>query len=188
MRRQTLFGGLDPAWAGHVRLDPNDLPARVAVIGDAAPGSVSPVATVGADAVTIARVANGPALKVPVKSYQAVLLADNASADGNAGIVLFHENEELNVPLCIANDRAGLEEDWHAWGEALDRPLVHAEADGQVRAADSRLGALSVSRPRARRANTFFAARRPAFLTKRGLGDPDCIRIHPREAEIIARD
>ena len=189
MRRQTLFGGLDPAWhAGPVRLDPNDLPVRVAVSGDAAPGNVSPVATIGADAVTIARAANGPFLKVPVKSYEAVLLADNASAQGGAGVVLFHENEELNVPLCIANDGADLEEDWHAWGDVLDRPLVYAQTDGRMHAAESRLGALTVSRPRARRANTFFEARRPAFLTKREMGDPDCIRIHAREAEIIARD
>ena len=189
MRRQTLFGGLDPAWnAGHVRLDPKDLPARVAVGGDAVPGDLSPAATIGTDAVTIARAANGPSLKVPVQSYQAVLLADNASGDGSAGVVLFHENGDLNVPLCIANDCADLEDDWQAWGEALDRPLVYAQADGQVRSAESRLGALTVSRPRARRANTFFAARRPAFLTSRAMGDPDCIRIHAREAEIIARD
>lgn len=136
----------------------------------------------------LSQAANGPVLSVPVRSYEAVLLAANAAGDGKAGIVLFHQNEDLSVPLCIANDFDTLREDWQLWGETLDKPLARA-TDVRVPANQaSRLGALQVYRPRARRANSFFAARRPAFLTRRQIGNPECIRILPREVEIIARD
>ncbi|MFN0262608.1 DUF6101 family protein [Tepidamorphus sp. 3E244] len=189
MRRQTLFSGLDPAWSAEdIRLDPTQLPARIAANGEAVPGRRSPVAVIDNDSVTLAQAANGPFLKVPLKSYQSVLLADNASGDGKPGIVLFHENSEFNVPLCIANDADELQDAWQAWGEALGRPLARDGEDAGSRRPTAQLGGLTVSRPRARRANTFFAARRPKFLAKRDLGSAENIRIHAPEAEIIARD
>ncbi len=186
MRRQTRFGGLDPAWmAASVRLDPNVLPARIAANCD-----TQPVAVIEPKSVTLAPNAGGPFLQVPVGSYEGVVLAECASPGAGAGLVLMHDRADLSVPLCVANEQAGLdadlEADWHAWGDTLDKPLLFAEADGAVHAANGRLGALAVSRPRPRRANAFFAARRPAFLARRALGDMARVRVFQGEREIIA--
>ncbi|MCC0015896.1 MAG: hypothetical protein H6878_06260 [Rhodobiaceae bacterium] len=188
MRRQTLFGGLDPAWvAGAVRLDPNELPARIAAQGDSEPGAASPVAVLDRTSVTIARSARGPFLKVPVASYAGVVLAASAAPGAGAGLVLYHETADFCVPLNVANEGDELEADWRTWGETLSRPLFFAEPDGELHEVGGRLGSLKVGFPRARRANSFFAARRPAFLAGRHVGSAECIRIHPVEAEIIAR-
>lgn len=181
MRRQTLFSGLDPAWAaGDLRLDPKDLPARIAVTGDAGcPGTRAPTAVIDHNAVILSQAANGPVLSVPVRSYEAVLLAANAAGDGKAGIVLFHQNEDLSVPLCIANDFDTLREDWQLWGETLDKPLARAtdvRVPGQPGIAPGRLAGLPAAR-----------APRQQLLRGPAAGLPDQApdrqpRMHPHPA------
>ena len=182
MRRQTRFGGLDPAWAAaSVRLDPDGLPARIAACGGA-----QPVAVIEPDAVTLARRAGGPFLRVPVGSYAGIVLATRAAPGAGAGLVLMHDTPDFCVPLCVANETADLEADWRAWGERLDQQLLFAEADGALHPAEAPLGPLSVSRPRPRRANAFFAQRRPAFLSRRATGDMGRMHVLCGTREIIA--
>lgn len=192
MRRQTAGTREVPEGTGrHVRLDPFDLPARVAFAGPARAGAAVHTVVIDREAVMIHRTSTTGLplyISVPVSSYRGVLLSAREE-DGAARVVLrlLHANGDLGVPLLEADDADDVIADWRAWGSALGRPLLIEDAEGQVREPFSRLGAVLVKPVKARRVNTFFAERRPRFLCARRVGGPPPGRVH-REDEIIARD
>ena len=81
-----------------------------------------------------------------------------------------HRDPALTLPLVVAGEPEDVAADWQAWGRALNLPLLVVEQDGTVSRPVERLGAVAVARPRPRRRHSFFAGRRPRFLTRRKPG------------------
>ena len=105
-----------------------------------------------------------------------------------AFVELLHRDPALTLPLVVADEPEDIAADWQAWGRALNLPLLVIGQDGSVSAAarpDRRRRRLR--RPKPRRRHSFFAGRRPRFLTRRKTG-----RGRPTERfegrEIIARN
>ncbi|MCT8970362.1 DUF6101 family protein [Microbaculum marinisediminis] len=177
-----------------VRLDPFELPARVVYKGVSRAGGHAPgqhVAIVGRDSVMIRRETNAGVplyVTVPLSAYAGVLLSVHDGPEGRiVGLTLHHRNGDLEVPLFEADNTDDVIADWQVWSRTLSRPLLIRNADGTVCEPQERLGGVIVKRPVARRANRFFAERRPKFLCQRGTGGRLSGIIY-REDEIIARD
>jgi hypothetical protein len=128
-----------------------------------------------------------PHVSVPLGAYRGVLLTSAAGPGDRVVLRLDHANEELAIPLFDSDDCDDVIADWQAWSRTLRRPLLIADLDGTLIEAQSRLGALTVEPPRARRLNAFFAERRPRFLCRRRVGGLPPGIVH-NEDEIIARD
>jgi hypothetical protein len=104
-----------------------------------------------------------------------------------ATIELLHQDRVLSVTLAHVEAPEDAAADWQAWGKALNLPLLLVSPDGRIETAADRPGALAMLRPKPRRRHSFFAGRRPRFLTRRKSGHRQAAeRIAGRE--IIARD
>jgi hypothetical protein len=119
---------------------------------------------------------------VPVHAYDGV--AVRMVPIGRAGqirviVELRHRDPALTLPLIIADEPEDVAADWQAWGRALNLPLLLIEQDGTVRMPLGRLGAVTVARAKPRRRHSFFAGRRPRFLSRRKPG-------HARAPEHVA--
>jgi hypothetical protein len=192
MRRQTA--GTAQVLEGEscfARLDPFQLPARVSYRGAARAGTAAQVAIIGADSVMIRRETGAGVplyVTVPLRAYAGVLLSVRETASGQAvALRLHHKNGDLDVPLFEAESTEDVIADWQAWARTLARPLLIQNADGEIVEPFERLGGVVVKMPAARRANRFFAERRPRFLCKRRIGGRPSGAVFD-EAEIIARD
>ena len=127
---------------------------------------------------------------VPLSSYRGV--AVRMEAAGAAGQVrvfveLLHADSTLTLPLIVGDEPEDVAADWQAWGRALNLPLLVVGQDGSVSAPLGDLGGVVTGPPRPRRRYSFFAGRRPRFLTRRKTG-----HSRPTEQltfrEIIARN
>ncbi len=150
------------------RLDPFTLPVRC-------PGTTG--FTIDRDRVVVQRLGRGgrPAttIAVPVASYAGI--AVRMSPVGTSGeirvvVELMHRDPSLTLPLIVADQPEDVAADWQAWGRALNLPLLVIEQDGTVKMPLERVGALIVGYPKPRRRHSYFAARRPRFLTRRKSG------------------
>jgi hypothetical protein len=189
--RQTEPGVL-AAGIGALRLDPAQLPARYAAPDRGADGGQRSI-DLFADRVVIRRTTSGARMKLqlPVSAYRGVVvrLSGEALAGDAVEVVMVHRDPALSVPLMAADGSDDVVADWQRWGQALGLPLLVEEADGSMREAFPRLGAvmLGTPGPRRRRRST-LKDRRPSALMRRkatkGLaGQP----VH-QEREIIARN
>ncbi len=195
MRRQTAGTAEVPRGESrHARLDPFELPARVVYHGTPRAGghaAAGQVAIIGRDSVMIRRETGAGVplyVTVPIAAYSGVLLA--VRDEPGAPLVelrLHHSNSDLDVPLFEADDTCDVIADWQSWARTLSRPLLIRDADGTITEPYERLGGVVVKPAAARRANRFFAERRPRFLCRRSVGGRLPGLVH-REAEIIARD
>lgn len=191
VRRQSTSAAKVPEDAGRsFRLDPFQLPARVDYLGATRAGTTPQTAVVSPDRVTIRRMTGAGAplyVGVPLSAYRGVLLSVRSEGGSERiSLKLHHPNDELAVPLFEADDMDDVVADWQAWGRMLARPLLIEQADGAIAEPYERLGSLVVKRPRARRANRFFAERRPRMLCSRRVGGRSSGLVH-RDDEIIAR-
>ena len=169
------------------RLDPHSLPVRGSGRGGDAQFIID-----RERAIVRVPLRAGPAmtLTVPLHAYSGV--AVRMEPRGDVGdirvyVELLHSDPSLTLTLVAADEPEDVAADWQAWGQALNLPLLVVGQDGSVSAPLDRMGALVVAMPRSRRRHSFFAGRRPRFLTRRKKGHGG-----PYEAlagrEIIARD
>ena len=111
-----------------------------------------------------------------------------ASPNGAIAIVLEHSDPALSVALYRGSEPCDVVADWQAWSSVLGLPLLLAEADGGLREAFPRIGAVRVGCPvsRRRRRST-ISKRRPAILLRRKPGrQSGAASLRPREREVIA--
>lgn len=167
-----IAGGASAGSSRAFRLDPFTLPVRhsgpsgareTAFVLDRERAIVKRLIRAG-QAVTVA---------VPVHAYDGV--AVRMVPVGRAGrirviVELRHRDPALTLPLVVADEPEDVAADWRAWGRALNLPLLLIEQDGTVKTPLGRLGALTVARGKPRRRHSFFAGRRPRFLTRRKPG------------------
>ncbi len=192
MSRQTEPGVLAAGIGASLRLDPAQLPTRYAAPDRGADGGQRSI-DLFADRVVIRRTTSGARMKLqlPVSAYRgvAVRLSEGAAETEGLEVVMVHKDPALSVPLVATHGRDDVVADWQRWGQALGLPLLVEEADGSMREAFPRLGAvmLGTPGPRRRRRST-LRDRRPSALMRRkatkGIaGQP----VHSGR-EIIARN
>lgn len=196
MRRQTASTAeVLTGESCRLRLDPFELPARATYQGASCAGtnqiSANPmVAIIGPESVMIRRETSAGVplyTTVPLTAYRGVLLS--VRDDHNTtwvSLKLHHPNADLCVPLLYSDDTCDVIADWQSWSRTLKRPLLIENAGGEISEPNVRLGGLIVKPARARRANRFFAERRPQFLCKRRVGGKMPGVVHDGD-EIIAR-
>ena len=179
--------------AGAPRLDPFSLPVRFTAADQGADAQLR-VVDLHRERVVLRRSVRGMrmALNLPVVGFRGVairLIGDPAQMPSAIAVVLEHGDPALSLPLFTANESDDVVAEWQAWGRVLGLPLLVAEADGSLREPFTRLGALRVEAPIARRRRRgAIARRRPARLLRRkATRMPDAPAVHRGEAEIIAR-
>jgi len=127
--------------------------------------------------------------RLPIESFDGVAVRmapiDN---EGNIEVVveMMHRDPGLCLPLIVADDPEDVAADWQAWGRALNLPLLVIGQDGTISEPIDRIGGISFEPTKPRRRHSFFAGRRPRFLTRRKTGRPGKIEILAGR-EIIAR-
>ena len=185
------MAGEATAGSGRVfRLDPHTLPVR----GSARDGGAAHTAFIlDRERAIVQRQRHaGPTVTqtIPLTSYRGVAVRmEPAGADGHVQIFveLLHTDPALTLPLILGEMPEDVAADWQAWGRALNLPLLVIGQDGSVSAPLGDFGGIVTSRPRPRRRHSFFAGRRPRFLTRRKTG-----HARPTEQlsfrEIIARN
>jgi len=133
------------------------------------------------------------ALDLPLAAFRGVAIRVAARASEHltaVAVVLEHGDPALSLPLCASSGSDDIVAEWQSWGRVLGLPLLIAEQDGSLREPFTRLGAVRVDAPVARRRHsTAIARRRPTRLLRRRPGlPPATLIIHRGEREIIARD
>jgi hypothetical protein len=179
-----VAGGATVGSGRAYRLDPHTLPARGSPIG----GSAAAAFVIEADRAIVRRA--GAAVAVPLAEYRGV--AVRMEPIGNDGSVrgfveLLHHDAELTLPLAINDDPNSISNDWQAWGRALHLPLLIIGQDGSVGEPLHDTGGVHMGPPKPRRRHSFFAKRRPRFLTRRKVGNLDAVRVVFGD-EIFGRD
>ncbi|MEM8877698.1 MAG: DUF6101 family protein [Pseudomonadota bacterium] len=122
-------------------------------------------------------------VRVPISSYRGIALA----LGEQSVLTLLHEVPDFCVKLAVydpLHDNENILAEGEGWAEALGCKLLIEQTDGNGAASEMQLAS---RRPRARRANSFFAARRPGFLTKRASGGSPATAPIRGAREIIAR-
>ena len=190
MRRQTEI--LEAAAPGRAKkLDPARLPLNFNSPDAAADGGQRSI-TLDADRIVMARRISDVAMKInlPLTAYRGVairILPGVAEDQDRIAVVLSHTDPGLEVALFEAEDDSEVIAEWRKWGSTLGLPLLMEALDGRSVVAETRLGDVTVSRPRPRRARSFLKNRRPRFLTRRRAGKPALVPfVHYGEREIIA--
>ena len=168
------------------RLDPHALPAAGATgAGEAF------VIERGRALLSRTLTANGPTMQVAVllTAYRGIAVRmESIGDDGEvrAFIELLHRDPALTLRLAESAVPEDLAADWQAWGRALKLPLLVVGQDGSVGEPLEHHG-LAAARAKPRRYHSYFAKRRPRFLTRRKTGEAKRMtRIAGRE--IIARN
>jgi hypothetical protein len=187
-----VAGGASAGSSRAFRLDPFALPIRyTAVIGGVSGGRASIL--LNREDVIIARPWLGGSLAsvtLPVAAYAGVAVRIVPVGDGGgigAVVELMHDEPGLSLPLVIADEPEDVAADWQAWARILNLPLLVVANDGTVVKANQRVGGLTIGVPKARRRHSYFAARRPRFLTRRKTGRRGAGEVIVAR-EIIARD
>jgi len=184
-----VTGGATAGSSRAFRLDPHTLPARSSALGGR---SVGPAFTIDSDRAVVRRSAvNGSELTttVPLSAYAGVAVRVEAN-DAAGGVCVFvellHTDPSLTLPLLVADDADDAAADWRTWGRTLGLPLLVIAPDGTVIESSQTLGGVAIRPIKPRRRYSFFAARRPRFLTRRKTGRLErMVRLAGRE--IIAR-
>ena len=126
---------------------------------------------------------------VPPSAYRGVAVRMESIGDNGevrAFIELLHRDPALTLRLAESAVPEDLAADKQAWGRALKLPLLVVGQDGSVGEPLERHG-LGAARSKPRRYHSYFAKRRPRFLTRRKPGEASRMaRIDGRE--IIARN
>jgi Family of unknown function (DUF6101) len=183
-----VTGGATVGSSRAYRLDPHTLPARSSPLGDATAAAF----IIEHDRVIVQKSLGTGLLvptSVPIKDYAGVAVRMEPIGDlGNvrAFVELLHDDPALTILLAVTDDPEEIAGDWQAWGRTLNLPLLIIGQDGSV---GMPLGAhgIAMARPKPRRRHSYFAKRRPRFLTRRKNGRPELME-QVTGREIIARD
>ena len=164
------------------RLDPHTLPVR----GSARYGGMAGTAFIldrERAIVQQQRHLGAPStLTVPLENYRGVAVRmEPADPAGRVHVFveLLHNDPALTLPLIVGDEPEDVAADWQAWGRALNLPLLVVGQDGSVSAPLGDLGGVITGPSKSRRRYSFFAGRRPRFLTRRKTG-------HSRPTERLA--
>ena len=184
-----MAGGATVGSSRHIRLDPHTLPAR----GFPFPGEAAAATFVlERDRALVSPPSGGGPVRtmaVPLAAYRGVAVRMEAVGDNGdvcAFIELLHMEPALTLRLAQSDAPEDLAGDWQAWGRTLDLPLLIVGQDGSVSAPLFDRG-ITVAPPKPRRRYSYFAKRRPRFLTRRKTGRLELMeRLTGRE--IIARN
>ncbi|MEX0854128.1 MAG: DUF6101 family protein [Bauldia sp.] len=179
-----MNGGATAGSSRAYRLDPHVLPARASVITG---GSAEAAIIIDRERAIVRRqTATGRALTVvvPLNAYAGVALRAEPRG-GPSGVRMFiellHRDASLTLQLVVTDEPEDVAADWREWGRTLNLPLLVVAQDGSVIAPDATIGGLTVYPPKPRRRHSYFAARRPRFLTRRKPGRPSLHVIKGRE-------
>ena len=158
------------------RLDPHTLPACSTLSSGGNAAAVSFVIEHD-HAVVVRRFTPGAAitLTVPLEQYAGVAVRmDAAGVDGGVRgtISLLHEDPTLTLPLLVAEDPHLIAADWQTWSRVLDLPLLIIGQDGSIGEPLAERHSIAMAPVKPRRRHSFFAQRRPRFLTRRKPGQP----------------
>jgi hypothetical protein len=195
VRRQTLIGRAMPAGSRRwERLDPFSLPVQFSAADMAADGRTRTI-LLTRERVVVRRAVHGIkiAVNLPVAAYLGVALKMEPPAGEDPGavsIMLAHRDHDLSLPLYRADDGTDIVAEWQSWARVLGMPLLIADADGRLREAFNRIGAVRVASPTGRRRRrSAIRTRRPSILMRRKAGRSlgDAV-VHRDEREIIARN
>ena len=182
-----MAGGATVGSGRAYRLDPHTLPARgFAPVGDEAGAAF----VIERERAIVRRASSGDAVSVPVADYRGVAVRMESTGDDGevrAFVELLHDDASLTLRLAVTDDPYEISADWQAWARALNLPLLVVGQDGSIGGPLAGMGGILAARPLPRRRHSFFADRRPRFLTRRKAGRAgEPARIAGRE--IIARD
>jgi hypothetical protein len=184
-----VAGGATVGSSRHIRLDPHTLPARGFPLAGEAAAATFVIERDRALVTLPAGAGLARTMAVPVAAYRGVAVRMEAigdTGDVRAFIELLHPEAALTLRLAESDVPEDLAGDWEAWGRTLDLPLLIVGQDGSVSAPLLDRG-ITMARPKPRRRYSYFAKRRPRFLTRRKTGRPELMeRLTGRE--IIARN
>jgi hypothetical protein len=158
------------------RLDPMDLPVRYSAgIGTGA-RRVAGVIVLDRQEVILKRPSPSGAaatFRLPIKSFDGVavrIVPVGNDGDIEVTVELLHRDPALCVPLIVADDPGDVAADWQTWSRVLGLPLLIILPDGSIEKPVDHIGAIRKLPSRPRRRHSFFANRRPRFLTRRKTG------------------
>ncbi len=177
-----------------MRVDPNHLPARfrVPLAGTDARAAVDTEIKLNRQRAVLRRLVGGKIpvrVSVPLSSYRGIaarLFPPTDSKPLCVALELVHDDPALVLPLFVAHDTDDLVAEWRRWSERLFLPLLIIDETGEEVRVSGRIGAVRFDRQVPRRRGSYFAARRPRFLTRRKSGRPGPSPT-VSEREIIAR-
>jgi hypothetical protein len=174
-----------------LRLDPVALPVRFRTVDASADDEVRLV-EVHREGVIVRRSVRGVpiAVSLPVSAFLGVAIRlFPPTGDAGVAVILEHRDPALSIPLFTATDSLDVLAEWQTWARIFAMPMLVAGEDGALREAFSRLGAVRVEEPSARRRHRgAIARRRPRILLRRKLGWHRADAAVHREREIIAGD
>ena len=193
MRRQIAAGASLPAGSSrNARLDPRTLPIRFSADDANADGRTRTI-EIDRERVLLSRTVHGVfmRLNLPLSAFLGVavrLMPAGERREEAVAIVLEHRDNNLSVPLHVADDTDYLIADWQLWAKALGKKLLVAEGDGSLREPFETLGLLTLGRVGDRRKRrTALRSRRPKAFRRRSCTRPmDKMDVHRGEREIIA--
>ena len=180
-----MAGGATVGPGRDFRLDPHTLPARGSAVHG---GAAAATFIVEHDRAVVTRA--GRAHAEPLAAYRGVAVRmESAGDDGSvvAFVELLHVDPELTVTLALTHDPHEIAGVWQEWARSLNLPLLIVGQDGSVGEPLAAHRSLIMSRSKPRRRHSYFAKRRPRFLTRRKVGHLDAVRV-VFGREIIARD
>ena len=190
LRQTAVAGGASAGSSRAFRLDPFVLPIRYsAYVGGGRPAKASVYLDKTGAIVTGSVAGRSEPIYAPLGEFEGVSVRMTTIGDTGAVravVELRHSNAALTLPLVVADEPEDVAADWKAWSRALKLPLLIVGNDGKVIRAASDAERIPLLQPKPRRRHSYFAARRPRFLTRRktGRGGPRPV-IEARE--IIAR-
>ena len=195
MRHQTaLEWGADTNGSSRrLRLDPFALPLRYTASLDRDGNSAEAVILLDRRQALVRRatVSGLPvSVRIPLSAFEGIavrMVPVGTAGDIEVTVELHHRDPALCLPLVICDDPAEVAADWQAWSRALGLPLLLVRQDGSVDAPLNQMGEMTLLPTKPRRRHSFFAGRRPRFLTRRKPGGAITLeRVSARES--IARD
>jgi Family of unknown function (DUF6101) len=169
-----------------LRLDPFGLPVRFSASDAVADGRVRDV-ELHRKRVMLRRSLHGMrmALNMPVAAFDGISLLqvpDEAGVGDLLAVMLVHSDPALTLPLFLTSEPEEALDEWQAWSQVLDLPLLLPKQRQTSRVEAKR------PRPRRRRRSA-LKARRPTILFRRKPGKiTDATPVHRGEREIIARN
>ena len=185
-----MAGGATAGSSRAYRLDPGTLPARSSPLAGGAAVATFIIEHDRAIVRQPSAAGLAAAVSVPLAAYRGVAVRMEAIGDNGdvRGFVeLLHADPTLTLGLAMSEEPEEIATDWQAWARALHLPLLIIGQDGSVGEPLAQLGGVILGPPKPRRRHSFFAGRRPRFLTRRKPGRPErMVMVHGRE--IIARD
>lgn len=191
MNRSAAAGLASESHSPFMRLDPMALPARFKAAVNGATAEAPASVLLDGDSVTLTGSADGASFHrmVPLSDYRGVAVRIVPAEGGDLSITveLLHADPALTIPLIVAATPGEIVADWQCWAKVLRRPLLLVGEDGSIVEPTPRMGGVGIRALKPRRLHSFFAARRPRFLTRRKTGRAHLTTDTVLGREIIAR-